>query len=197
MKEEKEILRGITDFITGEVIPIYEGDKISITRRETIDYLKSTIEINKNKEFVMSFNIPFRTLAKLNLKSNEYDILMVMLSCLGWGYDYSGYVVKIQNRKPYDFMNGEDIRKYTNCDKSTFSKAIKSLEKKEIIKIEKAKVGRGNNFIINPFIMTHDKRVPIRIFKMFESSIFNYTNKTSQLSSSEIHDKIREEKDTN
>lgn len=194
MKEEKEILRGITDFITGEVIPIYEGDKVSITRRETIDYLKNTIEINKNKEFVMSFNIPFRTLAKLNLKSNEYDILMVMLSCLGWGYDYSGYVVKIQNRKPYDFMNGEDIRKYTNCDKPTFSKAIKSLEKKEIIKIEKAKVGRGNNFIINPFIMTHDKRVPIRIFKMFESSIFNYTNQTSQLSSSEIHDKIREKK---
>ena len=197
MKEEKEILRGITDFITGEVIPIYEGDKVSITRRETIDYLKNTIEINKNKEFVMSFNIPFRTLAKLNLKSNEYDILMVMFSCLGWGYNYSGYVVKIQNRKPYDFMNGEDIRKYTNCDKPTFSKAIKSLEKKEIIKIEKAKVGRGNNFIINPFIMTHDKRVPIRIFKMFESSIFNYTNQTSQLSSSEIHDKIREEKDTN
>lgn len=197
MKEEKEILRGITDFITGEVIPIYEGDKVSITRRETIDYLKSTIEINKNKEFVMSFNIPFRTLAKLNLKSNEYDILMVMLSCLGWGYDYSGYVVKIQNRKPYDFMNGEDIRKYTNCDKPTFSKAIKSLEKKEIIKIEKAKFGRGNNFIINPFLMTHDKRVPIRIFKMFESSIFNYTKQTSQLSSSEIHDKIREEKDTN
>lgn len=197
MKKEKEILRGITDFITGEVIPIYEGDKISITRRETIDYLKSTIEINKNKEFVMSFNIPFRTLAKLNLKSNEYDILMVMLSFLGWGYYYSGYAVKIQNRKPYDFMNGEDIRKYTNCDKPTFSKAIKSLEKKEIIKIEKAKVGRGNNFIINPFIMTHDKRVPIRIFKMFESSIFNYTNQTSQLSSSEIHDKIREEKDTN
>lgn len=194
MKEEKEILRGITDFITGEVIPIYEGDKISITRRETIDYLKSTIEINKNKEFVMSFNIPFRTLAKLNLKSNEYDILMVMLSFLGWGYDYSGYVVKIQNRKPYDFMNGEDIRKYTNCDKPTFSKAIKSLEKKEIIKIEKAKVGRGNNFIINPFIITHDKRVPIRIFKMFESSIFNYTKQTSQLSSSEIHDKIREKK---
>lgn len=197
MKEEKEILRGITDFITGEVIPIYEGDKVSITRRETIDYLKSTIEINKNKEFVMSFNIPFRTLAKLNLKSNEYDILMVMLSFLGWGYDYSGYVVKIQNRKPYDFMNGEDIRKYTNCDKPTFSKAIKSLEKKEIIKIEKAKFGRGNNFIINPFLMTHDKRVPIRIFKMFENSIFNYTKQTSQLSSSEIHDKIREEKDTN
>lgn len=197
MKKEKEILRGITDFITGEVIPIYEGDKISITRRETIDYLKSTIEINKNKEFVMSFNIPFRTLAKLNLKSNEYDILMVMLSFLGWGYYYSGYVVKIQNRKPYGFMNGEDIRKYTNCDKPTFSKAIKTLEKKEIIKIEKAKVGRGNNFIINPFIITHDKRVPIRIFKMFESSIFNYTNQTSQLSSSEIHDKIREEKDTN
>ena len=194
MKEEKEILRGITDFITGEVIPIYEGDKVSITRRETIDYLKSTIEINKNKEFVMSFNIPFRTLAKLNLKSNEYDILMVMISCLGWGYNYSGYVVKIQNRKPYDFMNGEDIRKYTNCDKPTFSKAIKILEKKEIIKIEKAKVGRGNNFIINPFIMTHDKRVPIRIFKMFESSIFNYTKQTSQLSSSKIHDKIREEK---
>ena len=194
MKEEKEILRGITDFITGEVIPIYEGDKVSITRRETIDYLKSTIEINKNKEFVMSFNIPFRTLAKLNLKSNEYDILMVMLSFLGWGYNYSGYVVKKQNRKPYGFMNGKDIRKYTNCDKPTFSKAIKSLEKKEIIKIEKAKVGRGNNFIINPFIMTHDKRVPIRIFKMFENSIFNYTKQTSQLSSSEIHDKIREEK---
>ena len=194
MKEEKEILRGITDFITGEVIPIYEGDKVSITRRKTIDYLKNTIEINKNKEFVMSFNIPFRTLAKLNLKSNEYDILMVMLSFLGWGYYYSSYVVKIQNRKPYGFMNGEDIRKYTNCDKPTFSKAIKSLEKKEIIKIEKAKVGRGNNFIINPFIITHDKRVPIRIFKMFENSIFNYTKQTSQLSSSEIHDKIREEK---
>ena len=45
MKEEKEILRGITDFITGEVIPIYEGDKVSITRRETIDYLKKLLHV--------------------------------------------------------------------------------------------------------------------------------------------------------
>lgn len=194
MIEEKEIIRGITDFNTGEVIPIYEGDKVSITRFETQQYLKNTIQINKNKEFTMAFNIPFRTLSKLKLKSNEYDILMVMLSFLGYGYDYSGYVVKIQNRKPYGFMNGEEIRKYTNCDKPAFSKAIKSLEEKEIIKIEKSKLGRGNNFIINPFIMTHDNRVPIKIYKMFENTIFNYTKQPSQLSSSEIHNKIREEK---
>lgn len=193
---EKEYTRLLEDMETGEVIPIYNGDKVSITRAETIEYLKQTLEINKGKDFTMVISTAFRKLAKLKLTSDEYDVLVVMLSCLGWGA-YSGYVVKKENRRPCGYMNGEDILKYTDFDKTRLSKAITKLDKKGIIKKIDPIEGSGNNFVVNPFIMTHDKRVPINIIKMFESTPFCDSEKLSHLNSRELQERIREAREKN
>lgn len=91
-------------------------------------------------------------------------------------------------------MNGKDLRALTLCSDSAFKEAIKQLRNEEIIKTIPAIKGQGNNFILNPFIATHDKRIPTKIFKMFENTRFNYTKECSQLSSSELQARIREEK---
>ena len=118
---------------------------------------------------------------------------MIMLGSLGWGA-YSGFVIKLKNKQFNGFMNGKDLQALTLCSKSAFIGAITQLRNEEIIKTIPAIDGRGNNYIVNPFIATHDKRIPTKIFKLFENTKFNDTHQSSQISSSELQTRIREEK---
>lgn len=197
MTSEKQITRLLEDMETGEVVPIYEGDVFKIIRATTQKYLNETIEINKDKKFTKSMDNAIRIFPTLDLTKREYDILMVMMSFVGWGFQYSGYIVKTKNRIPYAYMNGEEIRKYTKYDKSAFSRGVKVLEEKEIIKKVVAIEGNGNNFILNPFIYTHDKRIPITLFKMFEKTKFNYTKQALPLDSKETKKEIEKEREEN
>lgn len=197
MISEKKFTRLLEDMETGEVIPIYDEDVVKIYRATTKKYLNETIEINKEKKFTKSIDNAIRLLPTLDLTKREYDILTIMISFLGWGFKYSGYIVKTKNRVPYGYMNGEEIRKYTKYDKSAFSKGVKVLEEKGIIKKVVAIEGDGNNFILNPFIYTHDKRIPKTIFKMFEKTKFNYTKQALSLDSKEKQEEIKKEREEN
>lgn len=181
---------------SGEIIDTYYyNDKITKVSGETIDYLCSNKEINENKKYTMAIDNALKIISTLGLTSSAYNVLMIMIANLGFG-SYSNYVIKLKNKKFNGFMNGEEIRSLTNCNKSTFLKAIKQLEHFEIIKQVKASKGRGNNFIVNPFIFTHNKLVPIEVVEMFEDSIFNYTKKKASLTTnSEIRRRIREERE--
>lgn len=193
MIDLQEYSRALIDLETGEAIPINDNDIVSITSAKAIAYLKKTIEINKGKRFTKGIDTSFRRISQCNLTKSSYDVLMVMLSCLGWGA-YSGFVIKLKNKQFNGFMNGSDLRALTLCSDSAFKGAITQLRNEEIIKTIPAIDGRGNNFIINPFIATHDKRIPTKIFKLFENTKFNDTHQSSQLSSSELQARIREEK---
>lgn len=193
MIDLQEYSRALIDLETGEAIPINDNDIVSITSAKAIAYLKKTIEINKGKRFTKGIDTSFRRISQCNLTKSSYDVLIVMLSCLGWGA-YSGFVIKLKNKQFNGFMNGSDLRALTLCSDSAFKGAITQLRNEEIIKTIPAIDGRGNNFIINPFIATHDKRIPTKIFKLFENTKFNDTHQSSQLSSSELQARIREEK---
>ncbi len=193
MIDLQEYSRALIDLETGEAIPINDNDIVSITSAKAIAYLKKTIEINKGKRFTKGIDTSFRRISQCNLTKSSYDVLMVMLSCLGWGA-YSGFVIKLKNKQFNGFMNGSDLRALTLCSDSAFKGAITQLRNEEIIKTIPAIDGRGNNFIINPFIATHDKRIPTKIFKLFENTKFNDTHQSSQLSSSELQARVREEK---
>lgn len=185
--------RALLDLDTGEVIPINDNDIVDITSAKVIDYLKKTKEINKGKRFTKAIDFPFREIAQCNLTKSSYDVLFVMLGSLGFGA-YSGFVIKRKNNHFDGLMNGTDLQALTLCSDSAFKGAITQLRKEEIIKTIPAIKGRGNNFIVNPFIATHDKRIPTRIFKMFENTKFNYTKESSQLDSKELKARIREER---
>lgn len=193
MIDLQEYSRALIDLETGEAIPINDNDIVSITSAKAIAYLKKTIEINKGKRFTKGIDTSFRRISQCNLTKSSYDVLMVMLSCLGWGA-YSGFVIKLKNKQFNGFMNGSDLRALTLCSDSAFKGAITQLRNEEIIKTIPAIDGRGNNFIINPFIATHDKRIPTKIFKLFENTKFNDTHQSSQLSKRELQARIREEK---
>ena len=185
--------RALVDLETGEAIPINDNDIVNIISAKTIAYLNKTIEINKGKKFTKVIDLPFKEIAQCNLTKSSYDVLMIMLGSLGWGA-YSGFVIKLKNKQFNGFMNGKDLQALTLCSKSAFIGAITQLRNEEIIKTIPAIDGRGNNFILNPFIATHDKRIPTKIFKLFENTKFNYTKESSQLSSSELQARIREER---
>ena len=185
--------RALVDLETGEAIPINDNDIVNIISAKTIAYLNKTIEINKGKKFTKVIDLPFKEIAQCNLTKSSYDVLMVMVGSLGWGA-YSGFVIKLKNKQFNGFMNGKDLQALTLCSKSAFIGAITQLRNEEIIKTIPAIDGRGNNFILNPFIATHDKRIPTKIFKLFEHTKFNYTKESSQLSSSELQARIREER---
>ena len=185
--------RALVDLETGEAIPINDNDIVNIISAKTIAYLNKTIEINKGKKFTKVIDLPFKEIAQCNLTKSSYDVLMVMVGSLGWGA-YSGFVIKLKNKQFNGFMNGKDLQALTLCSKSAFIGAITQLRNEEIIKTIPAIDGRGNNFILNPFIATHDKRIPTKIFKLFENTKFNYTKESSQLSSSELQARIREER---
>ena len=185
--------RALVDLDTGEAIPINDNDMLSITSAKVIEYLKKTKEINKGKRFTKAIDFPFREISKCNLTKSSYDVLMVMLGSLGFGA-YSGFVIKRKNNCFDGFMNGKELQELTLCSNSAFKNAILQLRNKEIIKTIPAIKGRGNNYIVNPFIATHDKRIPTRIFKMFENTKFNYTKECSQLDSKELKARIKEER---
>lgn len=189
----EDYTRVLADLETGETTYLNRNDRFYIISAKTIEYLSKTKEINKGKKFNKSMDLSFRMIAQCNLTKSSYDILMVMLSSLGWG-TYSGFIIKMKNKHFDGFMNSKEIQALTLCSDTSFRDGIKQLENEEIIKKVPAITGRGNNFILNPFIATHDKRVPTKIFKLFENSKFNYTNEHSQLSSSELKVRIMEEK---
>lgn len=194
MIDYEEYSRALVDLETGEAIPINDNDIVSITSRKTIAYLNKTIEINKSKKFTKTMDLSFREIAQCNLTKSSYDVLMTMFSCLGWG-KYSGFVIKLKNKQFNGFMSSKELQALTLCSDSAFKGAITQLRNEEIIKTIPAIDGRGNNFILNPFIATHDKRIPTKIFKLFENTKFNYTHESSsQLSSNELQARIREER---
>lgn len=188
--EEKQIASIQVDYETGEVLnEWYFGDKVKTTRKESCDYLKSTEEINKGKSFTLLYNIPIINIVKLHLKPTSLEILLVMISRLGRG-EYSGAIIKLKNRKFYGFMNGKDIMELVGCKDTAFKTGIKELVSKNIIRVVPSIKGRGNNFLLNPYIATHDKRVPKKLIEMFKTTQFN-DDDTSLNDSTDIYEKIK------
>ena len=181
---------------TGEIIDTYyDNDKVIKVSGKTMEYLTSTIPINKGKKYTMVIDNAFKIISTLGLTSSAYDVLMVMISNLGFE-SYSNYVIKTENKRFSGFMNGKEIMNLTTCSDSAFKQAIKQLEKLEIIKKVKAIKGRGNNFIVNPFIITHNKEIPKEIFEMFQDSIFNYTQQKCKVPINELKKRIKENEKT-
>lgn len=182
--KEKEITKIIVDNETGEVTEIYLGDTLYIVTKEQKDYFDKTTEINKGKKYNMICEGALRIISKLDLTPSAREIFDVMLSHMGW-YPYSGYVTKIKNNQFDGFMNCKELMAQTTCKPSAFKIGISQLEEKQLI--AKEKKGRCQTFIVNPFIATHDSRVPKELFKKFENSDFNYTKETlSQNDSKEL-----------
>lgn len=182
--KEKEVTSYIVDNSTGEVTEIYLGDTIYIVTKEQKDYFDKTTEINKGKKYVMVCEGAYRILEKMDLTPSARDILDIMLSHIGW-YPYSGYVVKTKNNRFDGLINSKELMALTNCKPSAFKVGISQLEENKIIAKEKR--GRCQTFIVNPFIATHDSRVPKTIFEKFQDSAFNYTKeRLSQNDSMEL-----------
>ena len=76
---------------------------------------------------------------------------------------------------PNGFLNEKQLREIVNIPTRTFAKAIKGLEKKEILQLEK--VGRDNYIIVNPFIFMKSDIITTSLYEKFKNSKFNVWDK--------------------
>ena len=174
---------------TGEVINTwYYDDSVKTIRKASKDYLKQTEEINKGKKFTMIYDASMQKVFDLKLKPTTMQVLYYMIAHIGHN-NYSGLVIKEKNRCFYGAMNGKEIQAKVNCKDTAFNNAIRELKDNGIITTIKALEGRGNNFLFNPYIATHDKRVPKELIKLFQNTIFNYST-TSYNDSTELQEEI-------
>ena len=169
--DDENVSKYLIDSETGELIDtIYNGDKLKKVTKKQLDYLNETTLINENKSWNKAINSSVILLATSKLTTTECQILFVLMAHIGWN-KYSQYAIKFKNRCFFRFLNSNDIKEIIKCSDSSFNRGIKSLEEKEIIKIEKN--GKENIYIINPFLMYNGTRIPKEIYKKFEKSKFN------------------------
>lgn len=170
---DENISKYLIDYETGELLDTFNyGDRIKKTTKNQIDYLNETTLINENKSWNKAINSSFILLATTKLTVTECQILFVLIAHNGWN-KYSCYAIKLKNRCFFRFLNSNDIKEIIRCSDSSFNRGIKGLEEKKIIKIEKN--GKENVYIINPFLVYNDTRIPKEIYKKFENSKFNLT----------------------
>lgn len=146
---------------TGEVIELYEGDRLHIVRKNTAEYLKSLRESDKtmeqkmwekgyvrfepNEDFTKLFNKEFEAVAR-ELDGNATSLLIMMIPYAGYG---SNVLFKKNNR---DKVRLNDIV----CDISPFSskttyKALEELKDKNVI-VECSDIDGNRQYVVNPYI---------------------------------------------
>ena len=155
---------------------IHQGDKVHIVRNSQVEHLQEYMKVNKNYTFCKIFCKASDILAQLHLTPSEYQIIFAMLSHIGFG-EYSGYLISIKCNTFNGYLNEEELRQIVNMPKKTFSRAIKELEKKEIIILEKNRQGKGNAILVNPFIFMKTNEITRLQYEKFKNSKYNFWNK--------------------
>lgn len=150
---------------------INEGDKVHITRASQIKHLQNNIKVDKQYTFCKIFGKASDMLSTMHLTASEYQIIFSMLSHIGFG-QYSGYLISVRCNQFNGYLNEETLRHTSNMPKKTFSRAIKGLETKEIIKLEKR--GRDKIILVNPFIFVKSSEISRSQYEKFQNSKFNF-----------------------
>lgn len=157
-----EIVGEYRDFITGEIKAIREGDSCRILRRESKDYLSSTMKkIRKDGSgFIMMF---------VENQTELYKLLggacLGLLSYLTQFVSYGSCELKHCNGK---YITNDYIMQELGMTKPTLLKHITTLVDNEII--YKKKVGRCNVYIMNPYICVKGDYI--------DSEVYDYANKS-------------------
>ncbi len=160
-----EIVYQLADVETGEVnYELREGDSIRVDRREQKEYRANHRNIKDKVGFVKVFLDSLGILLQEdNFTSAEYKIILTAMYFI----DYtSGILVEdkcIITKKRFVELIG--------VSENTFDKGINKLIDKKII--GRAKVGRCNCYLVNPFIFMRGKIINNTLYKLFKSSKWN------------------------
>lgn len=143
----------------GEIVnQINSGDRI--VRKESIEYLTDTIELNKNEQYIKVYTKTMFEVAKcLDGTSNQLINFLI---------PYISYQTGILTYSNGRVLNKNAIIKLTGLNKDTVHRCIEKLIDYKIL--GKHKTGRDVCYTVNPYIFMKGNRVNKTLVKFFENS---------------------------
>lgn len=165
MLKEKETVSLIIDSTTGNVInEIALGDQIRIIRAESILAYQGKVVFDKKEPFVKMFSSTTKALSKINLTAAEYKIIFSMIEYI----DYESGALKWQGGHNGKLICTADIQEIASLSKQTTTNSLQKLVEREIY--ARFKVGRENNFVVNPFIFMRGSQINETLFDIFKAT---------------------------
>ena len=144
---------------TGEVkSDIFPGDRI--VRKKSLDYLSSTVEINKDEPFVKVYT---RTMFKVSqsLTGTESQFINYLIQYIS----YTSYVLALEDGR---ILKRDDMATETGLKERQVDRILTALLSKQIL--AKARTGGDLQFYANPYVFGKGKRVNSTIAKMFSNT---------------------------
>jgi hypothetical protein len=151
--------RAVINLETGEVVhEMQPGDRI--LRKQSVDYLRSTVEINKDEPYAKAFIKPMFTLAR-SLSGPELQMVYFLLPYISYE---SGILMHSNGRQ----LTRECISETTGLGLKTVDRILKTLFEKKVI--GKHNSGREIHLTVNPWLFMRGKRINKTLYEFFKNS---------------------------
>ena len=145
----------------GEIVnELRQGDRMSVLRSNSIDYLNSTVELNKNKPYVKAYTKPLFALSRI-LTGTECQFANYLMQYISYN---TGILAHENGRK----LTRNYMVQETGLSLKTIDRILCSLVEKRVL--GKHKTGRDICFTANPYIFMRGSRVNSTLAKLFENS---------------------------
>lgn len=153
------------DVETGEVVyQLREGDSLQVDTREQKEYRRNNRVIKYREQFIKLFMDSLDILRKeTDLTASEYKIILNAIY-------YIDYKSGILIEDSIMITKGR-FMEIVGVSPNTFDSGIKRLMEKKII--GRAKVGRCNCYLVNPFIFMKGRVINDTLYKLFRDSKWN------------------------
>ena len=156
----KKGLEGVVvDLKTGEILTeLHPGDRIQ--RKNSLEYLTDTIEINNNQPYIKVFTKTMFEVSKC--------LDGVTAQFLNFLIPYISYQTGILTYSNGKMLNRASLIALTGLHKDTVDKCLNKLITMKVL--GKHKTGREVCYLANPFIFMKGNRVNKTLVKLFENS---------------------------
>lgn len=159
--KQDELVSTFMNTETGEIeYSLRDGDSIRVDTREQKEYRANHKTIKKNNLFVKVYKDTISILADEDLTKSEYKIILKALS----------YLDKVSGILIEDGVNISKNRfiEITKLSHNTFTERVNHLIDLQIM--TRAKVGRANVYMINPFIFENETYINTTLYRLFKKS---------------------------
>jgi len=156
---------------TGEVVNhINEGDSFRLIRKETKDYLRGTVEVNKGEAFVKVYAKTLFELSK-SLTGTESQFVNYLIQYIR----YTSGILAHSNANDSHPLTRQHMAQETGLSIKTVDRIMRSLQDKQVI--GKHRTGNDITFTVNPFIFMKGDRINETLYNFFKNTRWNKTNK--------------------
>lgn len=145
----------------GEITNTYFlGDRVKVTRRESVEMLNNTVELNKNEDYVKVYRKSLFELSK-RLTGTESQFINYLCNYIR----YRSGILAHDNGKP---LKRQTMCTDTGLNIKTIDRILSSLISKQVL--GKHKTGHVIIYTANPYIFMRGSRINTTLQRFFEKS---------------------------